>query len=128
VMLLMGIAAAVALLLSAIGLYVVISYVVARRTHEIGLRLALGAQPADVRREVIGRSVRLLIAGLVLGTIVSTMLARALGGLLFGVEPTSPAAYVVAGTILTILALIASWIPARRAARLDPLIALRTGA
>jgi putative ABC transport system permease protein len=126
VMVLMGVAAAVALLLSAIGLYVVMSYIVARRTHEIGLRLALGAQPADVRRQVIGRSARLLVLGLVLGTVLSAMLARGLGGLLFGVAPTSPVAYAAAMAILTAVAFIAAWIPARRAARLNPLIALRT--
>jgi predicted permease len=122
---LIGSAAAIAVLLSAVGLYVVVSFVVARRTHEIGLRLALGAQRADVQRFVIGRSLRLLGGGLVLGTAASAVLTRALGGLLFGVEPTSPAAYAVAATALCLVALVASWIPARRAARLDPLIALR---
>jgi putative ABC transport system permease protein len=125
VMVLLGVSAAVALFLAAIGLYVVVSYLVARRTHEIGLRIALGAQRTEVERFVVGRCLGPVIAGLVLGTLVALLLAQLLRGLLFGVEPTSPAAYVASAALLAAVAMLASWMPARRAARLDPTVALR---
>lgn len=125
VMVLLGVAAALALLLAAIGLYVVVSYVVARRTHEIGLRIALGAQRAQVERLVLSRSFSLVLTGLVLGTVLALSLARLLRGLLFGIEPTSPIAYAAAVVLLATVATVASWVPARRAARLDPTVALR---
>jgi putative ABC transport system permease protein len=125
VMVLLSVSATVALLLAAIGLYVVVSYVVARRTREIGLRIALGAQRAQVERLVVSRSSGLILSGLVLGTLLALSLARLLRGLLFGVEPTNPIAYAAAVVLLATVALVASWVPARRAARLDPIVALR---
>ena len=125
VMVLLGISASVALLLAAIGLYVVVSYVVARRTHEIGLRMALGARRGDVERFVVGRSLGPVVTGLALGTLVAFLLAGLLRGLLFEVEPTNPATYAASLALLTVVATLASWLPARRAARLDPTVALR---
>lgn len=125
VSLLLAIAAGTALLLAAVGLYGVISYVVGRRTREIGMRLAVGAQPGDVQRMVVGGAMALVAAGLVLGILLSLASGRIIDGLLVGVEPTSPLAYAAAAGILTLVALTASWIPARRAARIDPLEALR---
>jgi putative ABC transport system permease protein len=127
VMVLVGVSAAVALFLAAIGLYVVVSYLVARRTHEIGIRIALGAQRAQVEYLVVSRSFVPVLAGLVLGTLVALFLARLLRGLLFGVDSTNPAAYAAAVALLATVAIVASWIPARRAARMDPNIALKAG-
>jgi ABC-type antimicrobial peptide transport system permease subunit len=126
VSLLLGIAAATALLLAAVGLYGVISYVVGRRTREIGMRLAVGAQPGEVHRMVVGGAMALVGAGLVLGILLSLASGRVKKGLLVGLEPTDPSAYLVASAILGAVALAASWIPARRASRIDPLEALRT--
>lgn len=124
-MVLLGVAGGVALLLAAIGLYGTISYVVARRTSEIGVRIALGAEPAAVQRLVVGGSLRLAMIGLALGFIAALVLTRVLRGLLFGVAPTDPVAYVVAMALLSAVALLAGWLPARRAARVDPMVALR---
>ena len=125
VMALLALSAAMALLLAAIGLYTVLSYLVARRTHEIGLRIALGAQPGQVERLIVGRSFALVLTGLGLGTVVALALTQLLRGLLFSIEPTAPAAYGLAAAFLAGVAMIASWIPARRAARIDPTVALR---
>jgi len=126
VSLLLAIAAATALLLAAVGLYGVISYVVGRRTREIGMRLAVGAQPGEVQRMVVGSAMSLVGAGLVLGILLALASSRIMEGLLVGLEPTDPSAYVVASSILAVVALAASWIPARRASRIDPVEALRT--
>jgi predicted permease len=126
VSLLLAIAAGTALLLAAVGLYGVISYVVSRRTREIGMRLAVGAQPGEVQRMVVGGAMALVGAGLVLGILLALASSRIMEGLLVGLAPTDLSAYVVASTILAVVALAASWIPARRAARIDPLEALRT--
>ena len=125
VSLLLAIAAGTALLLAAVGLYGVLSYVVGRRTREIGMRMAVGAQPAEVQRMVVGRAMVLVAAGLVLGTGVSLASGRVLDGLLVGVEPNPAGAYAAAIGLLALVALAASWIPARRAARIDPQEALR---
>ncbi|HEX2190756.1 MAG TPA: ABC transporter permease [Longimicrobiaceae bacterium] len=124
-MVLLAIAAAAALLLAAVGLYGVISYVVARRTQEIGLRLALGAHPAAVVRMVMGGSLRVVAAGLVVGVAVALTLTHLMRGLLYGVEPSSPPAFLASLAVLTAVAVLASWVPARRAARVDPMVALR---
>jgi uncharacterized membrane protein (UPF0136 family) len=118
-LLLIGIAALVATAVGATGIYGVIAYLVALRTREIGVRLALGAQPADVRRMVVGRAVGDAAGGVIAGLI------RALASLLFGVSPTDPLALAGAASVLLVTAVAASWLPARRAARLDPAIALR---
>ena len=125
VSLLLGIAAGVAMLLSAVGLYGVISYVVTRRTREIGMRMAIGAQPGMVQRMVVGSSLVLVIAGLALGVGLARLGAGLMRGMLVGVAPTDPATYVVAAGALVTVALVASWIPAWRASRVDPVEALR---
>jgi len=124
-MVLLGVAGGVALLLAAIGLYGTISYVVARRTSEIGVRIALGAEPAAVQRLVVGGSLRLAVIGLGLGFVAALALTRVLRGLLFGVASTDPISYVGAMALLIAVALLAGWLPARRAARVDPMVALR---
>ncbi len=118
--------AATALLLAAIGLYGVMAYLVAQRQAEIGIRLALGGGPRDVLRLVIGDGMRMALAGIALGILASLALARVLEGLLYGIEPTDPATYVVIATTLALVALLASALPARRATKADPASALRT--
>jgi ABC-type antimicrobial peptide transport system permease subunit len=115
----------VALLLATIGLYGLMSYTVARRRNEIGVRIALGAEPGHVVRMVIGEVGRLLIAGVVLGTLLSLFVTRLLAGALYGVEPNDPLTMVSAIAMLTTVAFGASLLPARRAARFDPIVALR---
>jgi putative ABC transport system permease protein len=125
VMVLLGIAAALALCLAGLGLYGTISYLVARRTNEIGVRMALGAAPAQVERLVMAGSIPVVLTGLGLGTLVALLLAGVLRSLLYGVEPTQPVIYLAALLLLAAVATLASWIPARRAAWLDPTMALR---
>lgn len=122
---LLGAAALAALALAAIGLYGVLSYLVQRRTSEIGVRLALGARPRQVERLVVGGSLRMAAVGLLLGTVGALALTRFLTSLLYEVRPTHPGAYVAAVAVLGGVAVLASWLPARRAARADPLEALR---
>jgi predicted permease len=124
-MLLLGIAGSVALALAAIGLYGLISFVVARRTNEIGVRIALGARPRQVERLVVRGALRLAVLGLLVGLAGAAVFARVLGGLLYGVSPLDPTAYAVSVTVLLAVAGLAGWIPARRAARVDPVKALR---
>jgi len=122
---LLGIAGTVALALAAIGLYGVLAYLVARRTNEIGVRIALGARPGQVERLVVGNALRLAGIGLVLGLVGAIACARVLRGLLYGVAPWDPMAYLLAVLVLAATALVAAWIPARRASRIDPALALR---
>jgi putative ABC transport system permease protein len=123
--LLLAIFGGLALALALIGVYGVMSYTVAQRQAEIGLRMALGARPLDVVRMVVGRSVALALAGFVLGVALAFPLARLLASLLFGVTPADPLTYAGVGALLVGVAALASWLPARRAARVDPLVALR---
>jgi ABC-type antimicrobial peptide transport system permease subunit len=125
IMTLLGIAGLTALLLAAVGLYGVIAYLVARRTNEIGVRLALGAQPAQVQRLVVRDALRLAAAGLAVGVAGALVTSRVLGGLLYGVPPWDPASYAGAALVLAGVAVLAGWIPARRAAAVDPAVALR---
>ena len=124
-MLLLGIAGGVALALAAIGLYGVISYMIARRTNEIGVRIALGARPRQVEGFVVKGALRLAAAGLAFGVLGAALSARVLGSLLYGVAPLDPGSYAAAVLLLAVVACLAAWIPARRAARVDPTVALR---
>ena len=124
-MTLLGVAGLLALALSAVGLYGLIAYIVARRTNEIGIRIALGAQPGQVVRLVVRGALVLTLVGLAIGGVAAAATARVLKGLLYGVGPWDPAAYVGAVLVLALVAAIAGWIPSRRAARVDPAIALR---
>jgi putative ABC transport system permease protein len=122
---LMGTLAALGLLLAAIGLYGVMAYSVGRRTGEIGLRMALGARPRDVMSLVIGDGLWLIAAGLVLGIAGGGLVTRLLAAMLYGVSPTDPATFAFVLLTLVSVALAACAIPARRASRVDPLVALR---
>ncbi len=111
--------------LAALGLYGVLSYTLAQRRREIGLRLALGAAPAQLSRMVLGQVARMSLAGALLGLIAALALGRAAQSLLFGLEPHDPLALAAAVLVLATVSLLAGWLPARRAARTDPLVALR---
>lgn len=123
--LLFGIFAGLAMILSAIGLYGVISYFVAQRTHEIGVRMALGAEQRDVLKHVLQHGVRLTLAGVCLGLAGAWGLTRFLQNMLFQVTPTDPVTFATVPLLLSSVALLASYIPAHRAAKLDPMVALR---
>jgi len=123
---LLGIAAGIALLLGTVGIYGVISYVVSRRTQEIGVRMALGAPGGRVLRQVVGQGMALTGIGLALGLLGAWGVSRVLSSLLYGVTTSDPLTYVTTAAALALVALLASWIPARRAARVDPVQALRT--
>jgi predicted permease len=123
--LMLGLFAALALVLACVGLYGVISYSVVQRTHEIGVRMALGAQPVDVLRLVIRQGMLLTFAGLAIGIIAGTFATRVLSDMLFGVTPRDPLTFVGVPVLLLVVAFLACYVPARRATRIDPLIALR---
>jgi putative ABC transport system permease protein len=125
-LLLLGIAAAMALVLSAVGIYGVVSYVVGQRRAEIGVRMALGARVAQVGRMVVLQSVRLAALGVVVGLLGAVAVTRLLGALLYGVAPTDPVTLAAVSALLVLLAAAASYAPARRAARVDPAEVLRT--
>lgn len=122
---LLGAFASLALLLAAIGIYGVMAFVVGQRTREIGIRIALGAQPRAVVRLIPGQALALAIAGVVLGGIGAIFLSRLLSGMLFEVRATDPMTYVGIALLLAVTAGLAAWRPARRAAGVDPMIALR---
>jgi predicted permease len=124
--LLLGISGGIALLLAIIGVYGVMSYSVQRRTHEIGIRRALGAQTRDVLRLVLGQTLSLVVAGIVVGAIGAFALTRVLATLLYDVAPTDPATFITVAATLALVALLAGYLPGRRATRVDPTDALRS--
>jgi putative ABC transport system permease protein len=124
-MLLLGIFAALALVLAAVGIYGVMSYSVAQRTREFGIRMALGAQRGDVLKLAVGQGLKLVLVGIVIGLGAAFVLTRVMSSLLFNVSPTDPVTFVIISLILIGVAGVASFIPARRATKIDPMDALR---
>jgi len=122
---LLGLFGALALILASIGIYGVLAYSVAQRTSEIGLRMALGAQPRQVLGLVLKQGMLLAVIGAAVGIIVALPVARMAGNLLYGISATDPLTYVGITLLLMAVALLACYLPARRATRIDPLIALR---
>jgi putative ABC transport system permease protein len=126
---LLGLFGALAVILASVGIYGVMSYTATQRTSEIGIRMALGASRASVLKMMIGQGLRLAAAGLAIGLFVGVVLSfaakRVLAKLLFGVSATDPATFVVVAGLLAAVALLACYIPARRATKVDPMIALR---
>jgi len=120
-----GLFALTALLLAGMGIYGVISYIVSERTHEIGIRVALGAQSRNILRMVVRQGLGLAIAGAAVGLVGALIVSHLMAGLLYGVRPTDPVTFASVALLLIAVALLACYIPARRAIRVDPLVALR---
>jgi ABC-type antimicrobial peptide transport system permease subunit len=125
VLVILGIAASVTLLLGLVGIYGVIAYIVSQRRREVGIRMALGAQGESVQRIFVTRGLSLAAIGLVIGLLGAGLLMRLLSSQLFGVNPYDPITYVAVTAGLGLVALIATWLPARQATRVDPMLALR---
>jgi putative ABC transport system permease protein len=122
---LLTIFADLSLILATVGVYGVLSYSVIERTHEIGVCMALGAKPSDILGVIVGRAIRLAAAGISLGLFASLCLARFIGSLLYVVTPSDPVSYATVSLLLMVVAVLAAYVPARRAACVDPTIALR---
>lgn len=125
ILVMLCLAGSMALLLGAIGLYGVIAYSVSQRTHELGIRVALGAQRKSILGLVLGHGARLALAGVAIGVAVAFGLSRFLSGLLYGVKPTDPLTFLGVTILLVLVTLLACYIPARRAMRIDPMVALK---
>ena len=124
-MILLGAFASLALLLATVGIYGVISYSVTQRVHEIGIRMALGAERADVLRMVVGQGVKMALLGVAIGLVAVLALTRVMASLLFGVSAHDPLTIAVWRTLMVLIAVGACYIPARRATKVDPIVALR---
>jgi putative ABC transport system permease protein len=124
-MLLLAVFAAVAMVLAAIGLYGVMSYSVAQRTKEIGIRMALGARRPDVVALVVKQGMMLVLMGIVAGTVLSLAMTRLIAGMLFGISATDPLTFAGVAMLLGVVAFFANYLPARRGASVDPMVALR---
>jgi len=124
-MILLGVFAALALLLSSIGIYGVISYVLGQRSHEIGIRMALGAGRANVLRMVLGQAGKMVLFGIGIGLVSAIALTRLMASMLFGVRPSDPFTLIAVSLLLAAVSFLACYVPARRATRVDPVIALR---
>jgi putative ABC transport system permease protein len=122
---LLGVFAAVALLLAAIGIYGVMSYAFSQRTHEVGIRMALGAQQLDILRMALVEGMRIVVIGLVVGLAGAAVVTRFFQSMLFNVAPSDPITFLTAAAVLAGVAFFACYIPAQRATRVDPLVALR---
>jgi predicted permease len=123
---LVGLFAGLGLLLASLGIYGVISYSVTQQTQEIGIRMALGATRERVQMSVITKTLRMALIGVAVGTVASFAVARAISSILFGTQPTDPATFVGMVVLLTVVAFVAGYLPARRASRIDPMVALRS--
>jgi putative ABC transport system permease protein len=122
---LFGLFGVLAVLLAAVGIYGVISYSASQRTREIGIRMALGAKPGDIFKAVIAQGMLLVVIGIAIGCAVAIWLTNLIRGLLFGITPTDITAFAITAAVLLAVALVASWLPAQRAMKIDPLLAIR---
>jgi putative ABC transport system permease protein len=122
---LLAIFASLALILASVGIYGVMAYSVTQRTHEIGIRVALGAQSSQVIKLIIGRGMSLVLVGVMIGLAGALWLTRVMTSLLYGVSATDPTTFAVVAALLVAVALMASYIPARRATKIDPMVSLR---
>src|SRR5262249_24046544 len=126
VLLLFGLFAGLALLLATVGVYGVLTASVSQRARELGIRIALGATARDVGRLIVGQGLKLVVSGMVIGLVSALALQRVIGKLLFGVSPSNPLTFIAIAFLLITVTLLACWIPARRATKVDPLTALRS--